>query len=400
MARSFHAAVIALLFLLHSSCADKFEWNRSSSGSTAKPSKNLAGLVSTPFPFPAHFGGVRDIAVIGSGSHPTLFILDGGNQLIRRSNGTTVLTLAGTSGSAGSTDGTGTVALFDDLQSLAANSDGDFYLSDGHAIRKLTPSGMVTTLAGIVQTPGNVDDLGSTARFRNVRGLTVGEFDYLYVVDGGNHQIRRVTPIGNVTTLAGTGSAGSADGNGTGASFDSPSDIVRDSNGDFFITDTGNHTIRKMTSTGDVTVFAGQTGVNDLIDGNGIAAAFEGPTGLAIDADDNLYTGNGAIRKITPAGDVTTLAGGVITGRTEDGTGAAAAFFDPTGITIDAEGNLFVADETTIRKITPTGTVTTVAGEDSYWGDNDGVTGGVSIPLSRGITRNIDGNFYIVQADH
>jgi sugar lactone lactonase YvrE len=169
-----------------------------------------------------------------------------------------------------------------------------------------------------------------------------------------------------VTTLAGTQQvSGSADGTGSAAGFQSLDGIALDSVGNVFVADTGNRTIRKITQAGVVTTFAGSTGLSGNTDGQGSAARFSNFGAMTIDASDNLYvTSNRTVRKITPSAVVTTLAGtpGVV--GVADGVGAAASFTGMSGIAVDGSGNLYVSDSTagTIRKITPNGTVTTFVG--------------------------------------
>ncbi len=182
----------------------------------------------------------------------------------------------------------------------------------------------------------------------------------VFVADTWNHTIRKITPTGVVTTLAGTaGSSGSADGTGATARFNEPFGVAVDGAGNVFVADTWNHTIRKITPTGVVTTLAGTAGfVEGSADGTGAAARFNEPYGVAVDGAGNVFvadTDNNTIRKITPSGVVTTLAGTAGSSGSTDGTGAAARFYWPEGVAVDGAGNVFVADAVnyTIRKITP-----------------------------------------------
>jgi hypothetical protein len=176
-----------------------------------------------------------------------------------------------------------------------------------------------------------------------------------------------------VTTLAGTapgdngGGGGSADGTGAAASFRSPRGVATDSAGNVYVADLGASTIRKITPAGVVTTLAGTAGVNGSTDATGAAASFNNPTGVATDSADNVYvadTINHTIRKITPAGVVTTLAGTAGAPGSTDATGVAASFRSPLGVATDSAGNVFVADtgNNTIRKISPAGAVSTIVG--------------------------------------
>jgi sugar lactone lactonase YvrE len=160
---------------------------------------------------------------------------------------------------------------------------------------------------------------------------------------------------------------GSADGTGAAARFNYPQGVTADGSGNVYVADSNNFTIRKITPAGVVTTLAGAAGASGSVDGAGAAARFNRPSGLAVDGSGNVYvadTYNHTIRKITPAGVVSTLAGTALAYGSADGTGAAARFFYPQGVAADGSGNVYVADSNnlTIRKITPAGVVTTLAG--------------------------------------
>ena len=275
-------------------------------------------------------------------------------------------TLAGLSG-VGSTDGTGSAARFDHPTGVAVDGAGNTYVADNinSTIRKITPAGVVTTLAGLAGSPGSVDGTGSAARFNRPNGVAVDSAGNVYVAD--YDMIRKITPVGVVTTLAGVaGSEGSAEGTGSAARFDMPNGVAVDSAGYVYVSDMANHTIRKITPAGVVTTLAGLAGNPGRNDGTGSAARFQWPQGVAVDGLGNVYVadeGNWMIRKITPAGVVTTLAGAQSPG-SADGTGSAARFYNAAGVAVDGAGNVYVPDsyENTIRKITPAGVVTTLAG--------------------------------------
>ncbi len=195
------------------------------------------------------------------------------------------------------------------------------------------------------------------------------------MADGLNHKIRKITPAGEVSTLAGSGAYGFADGDGINAKFYFPKGIALDASGNLYVADDINHRIRKITPTGTVTTIAGSTSGSD--DGDGINAKFNNPRGVTLDAAGNIYVadaGNHRIRKITPTGTVSTIAGSTV-GVTE-GIGTAAKFNTPAGVAVDASGNIYVADDENerIRKITTNGTVSTLAG-GFLQGFTDGVGG-------------------------
>jgi hypothetical protein len=186
----------------------------------------------------------------------------------------------------------------------------------------------ITTFAGPSESPGWFDGTGSAARFYKPYGVAVDSSGNIFVADTNNHTIRKVTPAGVVTTLAGlAGSDGSTDGTSSAAQFTNPNGVAVDGNGNVYVADTANHTIRKITPTGVVTTLAGLAGDTGSADGTGSTARFTNPTGIAVDASGNVYvadTENHAVRKVTAAGVVTTLAGTAGSSGSADGTGSAA----------------------------------------------------------------------------
>ena len=253
----------------------------------------------------------------------------------------------------GTTDGNATSARFNNPAGLVFDSAGNLFEvdTDYSRIRKITPAGAVTTFAG--SGPNYADGNGTAALFNNPTGITIDPSGNLFVTDYYNNRIRKMTPDGVVTTLAGS-TQGYADGIGSAAQLSQPRGIAIDSFGNLFVADTGNNRIRKITPAGVVTTFAGST--QGYADGIGTAAKFYVLRYLTIDSSNNLYVadaGNHRIRKITPAGVVTTLAGnGAST--SIDGLGTSASFNSLWGITTDSAGNLYTTDywSTTIRKIT------------------------------------------------
>lgn len=266
-----------------------------------------------------------------------------------------------------------------------------------------TNSFTFATFAGQSGSSGTNDGLGPAARFELPAFLAVDGSDNLYVADQGNHTIRKVSPIGFVTTLAGqAGVEGSTDGAVNVARFRNPGSVVLDSFGNVFVADSGNRTVRKITPSGTVTTLAGSPGAFGSADGLGSAARFSGLGGIAIDRANNLYLaelGNKTIRKITPAGAVSTLAGLAGVAGTADGAGTTARFDDPIGIALDNTGNIFVTDRFvhTIRKITPDGTVSTFAGLAGADGSTDGVGSAARLSQPLGITVDAANNLFITE---
>jgi ATP-dependent protease HslVU (ClpYQ) peptidase subunit len=308
-----------------------------------------------------------------------------------------VITLAGSGLPNASVDGVGIQATFWNPEDLVVDASGNLYVVERGAskIRKITQAGVVTTLAG-GNIAGSVDGIGIDASFLAPSGLTIDATGNLYIADTGNDKIRKITPAGLVTTIAGTGVAGSTDGGVGIASFYCPTDVAIGTSGNLYVADECNNKIRKITPSGIISTFAGN-GIEGSADGIGVLASFNNPHSIATDISGNVYVsewGNHKIRKITPEGVVTTLAGGSNSG--EDGTGSNAGFILPSGITIDTFGNLYIADThfNKIRKITPVGVVTTFAGTGKA--DNlDGLIATATFQTPFSVTIDNLGNIYV-----
>jgi uncharacterized protein YjiK len=386
-------------------------------------------LVSTIAGFPGVFGsadGTNDtarfsrpsgIAVDSSGS---IYVADQSFNTIRKITSLganwVVSTIAGLSGSTGSADGTNSDARFQYPFGLALDDAGSIYVTDqnNYTVRKLTQNGvdwLVGTLAGAPGLSGTADGSGINARFRFPAGIAVDGAGNVYIADAGNNIIRRITSAGFVTTVAGPSTTrGSADGTGNAARFNQPQSLATDAAGNIYVADTENNTIRKITAAGVVSTVAGDPGSSGSADGVGDSARFYSPKGVAVDTAGNIYvadSGNGIIRRITPASEVTTIAGLAGTDGSDDGINNAARFGNffgighgPSGIAVDTGGNLYVADTLnhTIRKITRVGSdwnVTTLAGLAGSWGSADGTGSNARFFNPSGIAVDGAGNLYV-----
>ena len=365
-------------------------------------------------------GTVNGIAVDNTGNvYLSNYGSSGLEQSILKVNQAGVLTTLAGAGS-GSTDGTGTAALFGSLSGLSLDSSGNIYIADlgNNTIRKVSPEGVVTTMAGAVSLTGSIDATGAAARFSNPVGIVADSAGNVYVADSANGEIRKITSSGVVSTFVGNmNHAGSIDGIGTAASFSLLGGLAIDKSGNLYALD-GNGSIRKITPNAVVTTLAGSN-IIGYADGTGTAAHFRYPQGLAVDDRGNIYvadSGNQVIRKITPVGVVTTLAGTVGGVGSVDGIGSAAVFSNPTGITVDSSGNVYVSDmgviplgipilisyplnsANAIRKITPAGVVTTIAGTAGTDGNVDGVGTAALFRGPKGLAADANGNVYVADS--
>jgi sugar lactone lactonase YvrE len=325
-----------------------------------------------------------------------------------------ITTLAGTT--AGSADGSGGAAQFNSPGAVAVDGAGNLYVADtdNETIRKIEPGGSVTTLAGLAGQAGFADGAGAAARFSQPCGVALDSGGNLYVADTGNGTIREISPSGDVTTLAG-GQPGHVDGVGSAAGFIDPEGIAVDGTGNLYVSDywITDGTIRKVAPTTVdgvtswvVTTLAGTPPANPesvevgSADGTGGAAQFYQPWGVGVDGAGNIYvadSGNCTIRKITPGGVVTTLAGTALATGSADGTGAGAHFDQPEGVAVDGAGDIFVTDALngTLREIKPSGAVATLAGAPGEAGTADGTGSAARFSKPGGIAVDAAGNLYI-----
>lgn len=365
----------------------------------------FAGTLSSPGTTDATGSSARfhypsGVAITSAGA---LYVADTDNDTVRAiTTGGVVTTIAGLAGRTSSVDGIGANARFEDPFSAAVDADGVVYIADSaaHVIRRITPDGAVTTWAGSPGSFGSADGTGSAARFYSPFGVAVDTAGNVYVADSLNSTVRKIAAGGVVTTLAGTArSRGSADGSGAAAKFDQPFGIAVDANGNVYVSDATANAIRKITPAGVVSTFAGLAGTAGSTDGTGTSARFVVPYGVAVDTTGTVFVvdhGNHTIRRITSAGVVTTLAGTAGSAGSTDGSGAAARFKYPSGVAVDRQGNVFVADtdNQVIRQITSSGEVTTVGGAASP-GSTDGVGTAARFFNPKGIAADAAGRIYI-----
>lgn len=259
----------------------------------------------------------------------------------------------------------------------------------------------VSTYAGTT-VAGYADGNKAVAQFNNVEGIAVDPQGNLYIADADNNRIRKITVAGIVSTIAGTGVAGFADGNASVAKFSKPTGIALDANLNIYVGDRNNHRIRKITPQGIVSTVAG-TGVAGLMNGNGSVAKFNTPCGITVDAHNNIYVAdqlNNCIRKINSTGVVSMFAGTGFMGFQDGNALLNARFTYPMGVVLDNLGNLFVTDRlnNSIRKVAG-GMVSTVAG-NGMEGATDGKKPNVTFHFPAGITANSTNTLYVTDQDN
>lgn len=307
-----------------------------------------------------------------------------------------VTTFAGST--QGFNDDQGNLAKFNKPAGIAIDISGNIYVSDygNHKIRKISPAGVVTTFAG--SSVGYEDGTGTAAKFNGPAGIALDASENVYVADSENQKIRKISPTGVVTTLAGS-TYGFADATGLAAQFKYPVSIIVDAFGNVFVGELDSNKIRKIMPTGVVSTLAGSTA--GFQDGTANQAQFSSIFGLSIDTDGSLYAadnGNHKIRKINSTGQVKTLAGSTI--GFADGSSAAAQFNYPRGIYVDNAKTIYVADTDNhkIRKISATGVVTTLAGSTGGFTDGLNTTAQFSSPVA--LAADALGNIFIVDRDN
>jgi len=322
--------------------------------------------------------------------------------------------LAGAVGEAGVCDGFGVSARFSNPSALAADGRGQLFIADSlnHVIRKIGPEGQVTSLAGFAQDldedgiveGGASDGVGPAARFNFPAGVAVDVQGFVYVSDAWNHTIRRVSPAGMVTTIAGqTGNHGHRDGPAAQALFDDPCGIAVDSIGNLFVAERGAHIIRKISREGAVVTLAGLPGQSGTADGQSEHARFDSPGGVALDSAGNLWvadTGNHTIRMVTQDGLVKTVAGVPGTFGHLDGEAGSALFSGPSGLGVDRKGVVYVADtrNNAIRRLDPSGFVETISSPELEGSDDSALAPGSHFLGPSGLALGSGGAILVADA--
>jgi sugar lactone lactonase YvrE len=314
-----------------------------------------------------------------------------------------VTTFAG-NGTAGYLDAMGLSAQFNNPQGVSVDSKGGVYVSDGYSlIREITPAGAVTTVAGGLAI-GYTDGAAATAQFYGPAGSAFDAQGNLYIADAGNNIIRKITPSGVVSTYAGTGLGGYRNGAATSANltgkadssalFNSPQGVAVDASGNVYVADRGNSVIRKITTAGRVVTVAGAKS-KGFIDATGESAAFNNPSGIVLDSQGNMYVtdqGNSALRKITSAGVVTTIVGN---------PSQTFLLNYPSAITIDKTGNLYIADESgRVLEFATNNSLYVLAGTSNVAGFVNGTNAAALFSNPQGIAIDANGNIYVADQNN
>jgi sugar lactone lactonase YvrE len=344
------------------------------------------------------------VAVDSAGN---LFIADRGYNRIRKVSTSGIITTVAGNGSYGygGDGGPSTSALLYDPYGVAIDSSGNLFIADtfNSSVRKVSTSGIIITVAGN-GTYGYSGDGGpaTSAQLSSPRGLAVDSAGNLFIADSGNYRIRRVSSSGIITTVAGNGTYGYSgdEGPATSAQISSLCGLAVDSAGNLFIADSGNRRIRRVSSSGIITNVAGN-GSREYSgdDGPATSAELGGPIGVAVDSAGNLFiAGGGSIRKVSSSGIITTIAGNAYNGYSGDGGPATLAQLNlPQGLAVDSSGNLFIADtfNSRIRMVASSGIITTVAGGGTNR-PGDGVAA-TATPLCRpsGVAVDFASNLFI-----
>jgi len=348
-----------------------------------------------------------------------LFIADGGNGRVRKVSASGIITTVAGNGASGFTgDGGPPTSASLGPAGAAVDASGNLFIADAgnYRIRKVSASGMLTTVAGNGNYGISGDGGPAASAVLNLpSGVAMDTSGNLFIADRNNNRIRKVSAGGIITTFAGDGPSGfSGDGGpATSASLSEPQSIAIDGSGNLFIADAANNRIRKVSTSGVITTVAGSgaTGAsNGSFSGDGgpaVSAGLDYPTSVAVDASGNLFIAdsfNGRVRKVSAGGIVTTVAGNGYGSFSGDGGPATSAFLNfPYGgaVAVDASGNLFIADyyNQRIRKVSASGIITTIAGNgfQGFFGDGGPATSAV-LNNPSGVAVDVSGNLFIADS--
>ncbi len=286
-------------------------------------------------------------------ANDNLYVADAGNNCIRKitPNGK-VTTLTGTN-EPGFQNGTLAEARFRSPRSVAFDLEGNLIITEKNTIRKVELSGSVSLIAGAPDSIGYIDATMGNARFGDIRGVVVDQFNYVYVADYSNHVIRKITTDLEVSTFAGQGIPGIVNGLPQDSKFNKPLGMSIANNGTIYLADQENNLIRKINNGGVVEIVAGS--IYGYEDGVNVNAKFRQPTTVTSDGEGNIFVAdakNFRIRLIKNSGLVETIAGNGVKGY-RDAIGEEAILGHISGIAVDSRGNIYIADQTNhcIRKL-------------------------------------------------
>ena len=337
-----------------------------------------------------------------------VYIVDRDNNRVRKVGpGGTITTFAGGGSSLGD-GGPATSAQLNYPYAVAVDGQRNVYIADGRRVRKVSASGTITTFAGGGSSLGDGGP-ATSARLRNATGVAVDGQRNIYIADGQDYRVRKVSRSGTITTFAGTGKAGFTGDGGpaTSAQLDAYG-VAVDGQGNVYIAGSESHRVRKVGPGGTIRTFAG-TGKAGSSGGGGpaVAAQLNFPYGVAADAHGNVYIadyGNRRVRKVGPGGTITTFAGTDNEGFSGDGGKATSARLTPNGVAVDGQGNVYIADYTTrtsrVRKVSRSGTITTFAGtgKPGFSGDGGPATS-AQLRTPDGVAVDGKGNVYIADSE-
>jgi len=363
---------------------------------------------------PATAAALSDPTGVAVGRDGSIYIADHNNNRVRRVSPSGIITTFAGDGEGGFSgdNGPATAAELTSPNGVAVGRDGSIYIADrgNNRIRRVNPSGIITTVAGDgLQGFGGDKGPATSAELDSPTDVVVGGDGSVYIADYGNNRIRRVTPKGVITTVAGNGEDGSSGDNGqaTAAALSDPVGVAVASDGTIYIADYGNDQVRRVSPTGVITTIAGN-GEDGSSGDNGPATSAElsEPSGVAVGGDGSVYiadSGNNEVRKVSTAGIITTVAGDGQNGfRGDNGPATSAELSEPTAVAVAGDGSLYIADYTNarIRRVNPRGIITTVAGGASDLIGDNGPATAADLSGPNGVAVASDGTIYIADTDN